>query len=42
MILATFLYIAYVYNEFFTCPNGILTNKRLVDFDFFSTSKNES
>ena len=34
-ILATFLYIAYVYNEIFTLPNGIFTGLGRVDVDFF-------
>ena len=35
MILAIFLYIAYVYNEFFTYPNGIFSHLGRVDVDFF-------
>ena len=35
MILAIFLYISYVYNEIFTCPNGIFTRLERVDIDFF-------
>ena len=35
MILAIFLYIAYVYNEIFTHPNGIFTRLGGVDVDFF-------
>ena len=34
-ILATFLYIAYVYNEIFTRPNTIFTRLGRVDVDFF-------
>ena len=36
MILAIFLYIAYVYNEIFTRPNVIFTCLGQVDVDFFS------
>ena len=35
MILAIFLYIAYVCNEFFTHPHGIFTHLGRVDVDFF-------
>ena len=35
MILAIFLYIAYVYIEMFTCLNGIFTCLGCVDIDFF-------
>ena len=35
MILAIFLYIAYVYNEIFTRPNGIFTCLWRVNVDFF-------
>ena len=38
MLLAIFLHFAYVYNEIFTCPNGIFTHLGWVDIDFFSTS----
>ena len=37
IILVIFLYIAYVYDQFFTCPNDISTNLGRVDIDFFST-----
>ena len=36
MILAMFLYIAYVYNEIITCPNGIFTHLGRVDVDIFN------
>ena len=39
MILATFLYIAYAYNEIFTRPNGIFTHLGRVDVDFFLLSR---
>ena len=35
MIFAIFLYISYVPNEIFTCPNGIFTHLGWVDIDFF-------
>ena len=35
IILAIFLYIAYVYNQIFTHPNGIFTRLGWVDIDFF-------
>ena len=37
IIFAIFLYIACVYNEIFTCPNGIFTHLGRVDV-YFSTS----
>ena len=38
MLLPIFLHFAYVYNEIFTCPNGIFTRLGRVDIDFFFTS----
>ena len=35
IILAIFLYIAYVYNQIFSHPNGIFTHLGWVDIDFF-------